>query len=76
MVLRSSSQCQQPFLTSASIELQNKFMQKPFSYFLSDKFTQPVIFSGIIHQRRRRKKKADGVSVVNNSSHPTSVGAR
>lgn len=51
---------QRPFLISASIELQNKFMQKSFSYFLSEEFTQPVIYSRIILQQGRRKKKAGG----------------
>lgn len=66
---------QRPFLISASVELQTKFMQKSFTYFLSEEFIQPVIYSGIIPQQGRRKKKAGGASAVNNSSHPTSVGA-
>lgn len=51
---------QQPFLISASVELQTKFMQKSFTYFLSEEFIQPVIYSGIIPQQGRRKKKAGG----------------
>lgn len=67
---------QWPFLISANVELQTKFVQKSFTYFLSEEFIQPVICSRIIPQQGWRKKKAGGASVVNNSSHPTSLGAK
>lgn len=68
---------QGPFLISASVELQTKLILKSFTYFfLNEEFIQPVIYSGIIPQQGRRKKKAGGASVVNNSSHPTSMGAK
>lgn len=48
---------QRPFLISASVELQTKFMQKSFTYFLSEEFIQPVIYSGIIPPTGKEEEK-------------------